>query len=68
MKNQFVKTISIALFLGTAVFAQKTATPLAQSKVDFQFSPPEWQTAICLPDDPHKSLVARDAMTSFSYR
>ena len=27
--------------------------------VDFRFSPPAWQTAICLPDDPHKSLVDR---------
>ena len=27
--------------------------------VDFRFSPPEWQSAICLPDDPHKSLVSR---------
>ncbi|HPA18483.1 MAG TPA: hypothetical protein PLU30_12105 [Verrucomicrobiae bacterium] len=25
--------------------------------VDFRFSPAQWQTAICFPDDPHKSLV-----------
>ena len=29
----------------------------AQDTVDFRYSPPEWQTAICLPDDPQKSLV-----------
>ena len=29
------------------------------SGVDLRFSPPEWQSAICLPDDPHKSLVSR---------
>jgi len=29
----------------------------AASAVDYRFSPPEWQTAICLPDDPCKSLV-----------
>ncbi|MHB8972049.1 MAG: beta-L-arabinofuranosidase domain-containing protein [Pirellulaceae bacterium] len=28
-------------------------------QVDFRHAPPEWQTAICLPDDPHKSLVDR---------
>ena len=25
--------------------------------VDFRYAPPEWQTAICLPDDPEKTLV-----------
>jgi len=25
--------------------------------VDFGYMPPEWQTAICLPDDPYKTLV-----------
>ncbi|MHC4637609.1 MAG: hypothetical protein ACYTBV_08920, partial [Planctomycetota bacterium] len=25
--------------------------------VDFGYKPPEWQTAICLPDDPYKSIV-----------
>ncbi len=29
----------------------------AGAPVDFGFAPPEWQTAICLPDDPCKSLV-----------
>lgn len=29
----------------------------ASDRVDFSYSPPEWQTAICLPDDPHKSLL-----------
>ncbi len=27
--------------------------------VDFRYAPAEWQTAICLPDDPSKSLVHR---------
>jgi len=27
--------------------------------VDFRYAPPEWQAAICLPDDPYKSLVDR---------
>jgi hypothetical protein len=36
--------------------------------VDFRFSPPEWQTAICLPDDPHKSLVDRSGELLYHYR
>ena len=38
----------------------------AADRVDFSYSPPEWQTAICLPDDPHKSLV--DKSGSLLYR
>lgn len=36
--------------------------------VDFSFSPPEWQTAICLPDDPHKTLVDREGRLLYHYR
>ncbi len=36
--------------------------------MDFRFSPPEWQTAICLPDDPHKSLVDRSGELLYHYR
>ncbi len=35
------------------------AAEVAPAAVDFRHAPPEWQTAICLPDDPHKSLVDR---------
>ncbi len=35
--------------------------------VDFRYSPPEWQTAICLPDDPHKSLVDRTGELLYHY-
>jgi hypothetical protein len=41
-----------------------TATPTA---VDFRYAPPEWQTAICLPDDPHKSLVDRSGELLYHY-
>lgn len=40
------------------------ASPTA---VDFQYSPPEWQTAICLPDDPDKSLVDRSGELLYHY-
>ena len=36
--------------------------------VDFKYSPPEWQTAICLPDDPHKSIVNRNGELLYHYK
>ncbi len=35
--------------------------------VDFRYAPPEWQTAICLPDDPYKSLVDRSGELLYHY-
>lgn len=32
----------------------------SDARVDFRYSPPQWQAAICLPDDPQKSLVDRN--------
>ena len=29
----------------------------SETVIDFRYAPLAWQTAICLPDDPHKSLV-----------
>jgi hypothetical protein len=37
------------------------------STVDFRHSPPEWQTSICLPDDPHKTLVDRCGELLYHY-
>ncbi len=37
------------------------------STVDFRYAPPEWQTAICLPDDPYKSLVDRSGELLYHY-
>jgi hypothetical protein len=35
--------------------------------IDFRSSPPEWQTAICLPDDPCKSIVDRRGKLLYHY-
>ena len=35
--------------------------------VDFRYSPPEWQTSICLPDDPQKTLVDRSGELLYHY-
>ena len=49
------------VFCATAVPAPGTDT------VDFRYAPPEWQTAICLPDDPDKSLVDRSGELLYHY-
>ncbi len=40
--------------------------PHAQT-VDFRYGPPEWQSAICLPDDPCKTLVDRSGDLLYHY-
>jgi hypothetical protein len=35
--------------------------------VDFRYMPPEWQTAICLPDDPYKSIVDKSGDLLYHY-
>ncbi|MFA6126194.1 MAG: hypothetical protein WC699_02720 [Bacteroidales bacterium] len=62
-------TLTIVGYLLSALlmFAQKSGAYPAQDKLDFRYSPPEWQTAICLPDDPHKSLVDRSGELLYHY-
>jgi hypothetical protein len=70
----------IRLALGAAVAACASvcwaAAALAQgpamaaggkAEVDFRYSPPEWQSAICLPDDPCKSLVDKSGALLYHY-
>ncbi|HUW19894.1 MAG TPA: hypothetical protein VMW16_11385 [Sedimentisphaerales bacterium] len=35
--------------------------------VDFRYMPPEWQTAICLPDDSYKSIVDKSGDLLYHY-
>ncbi len=56
-----------SLLLGFPLQAQKSTAPAAAGKMDFRYSPPEWQTAICLPDDPHKSLVDKSGDLLYHY-
>ncbi|MEW6746808.1 MAG: hypothetical protein AB1486_29050 [Planctomycetota bacterium] len=34
---------------------------------DFRYAPHRWQAAICLPDDPHKSIVGSDGALYYDY-
>ena len=42
--------LAVLLAISSSIAAEKNI-------VDFRYSPPQWQAAICLPDDPHKTLV-----------
>jgi hypothetical protein len=45
----------------------QAAAGLDEETVDFRYSPPEWQTLICLPDDPCKSLVDKSGALLYHY-
>lgn len=50
------KTLAaLATMLAIATLGPPSRTDAAS--IDFTYSPPKWQTSICLPDDPFKSLV-----------
>jgi hypothetical protein len=36
-------------------------------RVDFRYTPPDWQTSICLPDDWQKTLVGRSGALLYDY-
>lgn len=57
IKNRFFKTSFLAgLLLACATgFSQGTAL-----KIDHNYSPAWWQTLVCLPDDPVKTLVGKE--------
>lgn len=58
-----IRTLAVALLLTTPARGANSSV----SAVDFSYSPPEWQTAICLPDDPQKSLVDRSGELLYHY-
>jgi hypothetical protein len=56
------------LLLGTGCSIAAADAPRAASRVlDFRHAPPQWQTAICLPDDPRKSLVDENGTLLYHY-
>jgi hypothetical protein len=60
---RLIRSLAVVLLL---TLPARAATSNA-SMVDFRYSPPEWQTAICLPDDPQKSLVDRSGELLYHY-
>jgi hypothetical protein len=49
------------------VCAGQTAYNEFDWQLDFRYAPRDWQTAICLPDDWQKSLVAKDGSLLYDY-
>lgn len=55
---------SVARDAAPAAFSPEKAGLL---KADFRYSPPWWQTAICLPDDWQKTLVSKEGALLYDY-
>lgn len=62
-----VPLLFISLALAFFHSASLAAAEDAQTNVDFRYSPPEWQAAICLPDDPQKTLVNKSGELLYHY-
>lgn len=62
MKNGWTK-----LFLILIGAASASAVTAGDTGVTFEFAPPRWQSAICLPDDPCKTLVDSDGVLLYHY-
>lgn len=56
---------AFTILLAQAAFLR--AADSGAGVVDFRYSPPEWQTAICLPDDPQKTLVDKSGELLYHY-
>jgi hypothetical protein len=65
--NKLIVTAAATIAVIVAHVAPIQAAGAGADTVDFRYSPPEWQTAICLPDDPHKSLVDRSGELLYHY-
>jgi hypothetical protein len=72
-KGKFLSILgAVCLWSGAAPATQTNSATLTMDatgteRVDFRDAPPEWQAAICLPDDPCKSLVDRNGRLLYHY-
>ena len=64
LRSNLAAVILIAL---TGLVRATAPADSGTGTVDFRYAPPEWQTAICLPDEPHKSLVDRSGELLYHY-
>jgi len=64
--NLLATAYALAAICATVGFSDE-ARPAASRIVDFRYAMPWWQTAICLPDDPDKTLVGKDGQILFDY-
>ena len=59
------RLLAVSMFLTLCLAGAATARV---PSVDFRNSPPQWQTAICLPDDPEKTLVDKSGELLYHFR
>ncbi|HXQ81766.1 MAG TPA: hypothetical protein VN775_10660 [Opitutaceae bacterium] len=65
--NSLVLLCVLALASTPTLLRPQSPAESALDPVDFRYSPPWWQTSICLPDDPDKALVGREGQLLFDY-
>src|ERR1035437_9943111 len=68
MSTNTCRQFPILAMIAAALCPSLEVSVAAQDTVDFRYSPPEWQTAICLPDDPQKSLVDKSGELLYHYK
>lgn len=61
------RAICLLLHLLAVLWPSRSSLAAEPLAVDFRYSPPEWQTSICLPDDPQKTLVDRNGDLLYHY-
>jgi len=57
----------LALPVIAVLLAASISAAAKDRTVDFRYSPPQWQTAICFPDDPDKTLVDKSGELLYHY-
>ena len=60
--------LSITFVLTASIWARGDVPACPElGQVDFRYSPPWWQSAICLPDDPDKILVGKEGQVLLEF-
>ncbi len=70
MKRRCSTLFTCAVVLALVGRFGAAEAPLARGDdlvLDLRYSPPQWQTAICLPDDPCKSLVNQQGVLLYHH-
>jgi hypothetical protein len=71
MQQRYPRHLAAALFstllTGVTPFVPAQTNSEAPWSLDHRYAPPQWQTAICLPDDWRKTLVAKDGGLLYDY-
>src|SRR5512133_953201 len=58
---------AMLLYVFAVFFIAVRPNSAKELAVDFEYQPPQWRTAICLPDDPYKTLVDEKGTLLYHY-